>query len=652
MAKSVIGALSVEITADNEGLKKGIKGSAEALEIGAKQMRSKLNDLGKQFALVATAAAGIGAAIVKTNLTAIRELKNLAFAANTTVEEFQRGAFAAQQFGIEQEKYGDILKDVTERVGDFVTEGAGPMTRFFEQVAPKVGITAKAFQGLSGQQALGLYIESLEKANLTQQEMTVFMEDIASDSTRLIPLFQNNAKALNEMSDEAKNLGIGLSAIDVQKAEMANEALAKSAGATDALIKDVTIELAPIIGKLTEMLSAMGTQGNESANLIGKSLDGVVNIVGVFADGLHGVQIIFKTLEVAALGFSALATKVFQGVATVIATSIDGWVMMINDAINDINSIVDTGLKPLPSVRDSEFMQSIHTVGDNMRGLVSETNAELHNLLMEDLPSEGIKAFVATAQEEFQKVAQARVDAQAASGNNNELDNPAESKEVLYEKDKTLAIIEELRSRFDQENELQSGADGKFASQQEMLEQALANQWITKKQFADAEAQLEKDKQRAILDTTTSAIDAAAQALMLGGKKTQKIGKNLAIVAAVIKGKQAAVDAWQAGMSTGGPWAPAVAAAYTAASIARTTSMISSIKGGGKSMAGMSAGGSISPPSNAQQTATGQEGQQSPQRNVTINLAGSGMFSADQVRELIGQINEQVGDGVELVTGA
>jgi hypothetical protein len=39
-----------------------------------------------------------------------------------------------------------------------------------------------------------------------------------------------------------------------------------------------------------------------------------------------------------------------------------------------------------------------------------------------------------------------------------------------------------------------------------------------------------------------------------------------------------------------------------------------------------------------------------PSRNISISLAGSS-FSADTVRELITQINEQVGDGATLTAG-
>jgi hypothetical protein len=178
------------------------------------------------FALAGAAFAAGGAVIVKSSLSAIKELKTLSTAAGLTVAELQRGAFAARQAGIEQDKYADILKDVNDKVGDFLVTGAGPMVDFFEKIAPKVGITADAFKGLNSQEALGLYVKSLEEANVNQQEMTFFMEAIASDSTLLLPLLTENGKAMKEYAAQAEALGIGLSEIDVAKAIEAEENLA------------------------------------------------------------------------------------------------------------------------------------------------------------------------------------------------------------------------------------------------------------------------------------------------------------------------------------------------------------------------------------------------------------------------------------------
>ena len=68
-------------------------------------------------------------------------------------------------------------------VGDYVQTGAGPLADFFENIAPKVGLTADSFADLSSEQKLGAYVNALEKANLSQADMTFYMEAIASDAT-------------------------------------------------------------------------------------------------------------------------------------------------------------------------------------------------------------------------------------------------------------------------------------------------------------------------------------------------------------------------------------------------------------------------------------------------------------------------------------
>jgi hypothetical protein len=123
-----------------------------------------------------------------------------------------------------------------------------------------------------------------------------------------------------------------------------------------------------------------------------------------------------------------------------------------------------------------------------------------------------------------------------------------------------------------------------------------------------------------------------------------------AIIQAVIKGKQAAVDAWQAGMSTGGPWAPLVAASYAAASLANTGSMIKSIKAGGSSQGSVSGGGGGATTAAATSGGQQQQAQQQPQtvrQSFDINVIGEGLLSTDQVRALMNQITEQRNDGVE-----
>lgn len=64
-------------------------------------------------------------------------------------------------------------------------------------------------------------------------------------------------------------------------------------------------------------------------------------------------------------------------------------------------------------------------------------------------------------------------------------------------------------------------------------------------------------------------------------------------------------------------------------------------------------GGAVSTPSTSTTSVANNLNQQQnqPDRTINISMQGNSLFSADQVRELIGMINEQVGDGVTINTG-
>lgn len=199
MAGAVIGALRANLTLN----------SAQ-FESGAKRARSLMDRMGVSMAGLARAAAALGAAMGALGAVAIQnsqEILRYSRMLKVAPEEFQKWSAAAARAGIEQEALGDILKDFQEKVGEYLTTGAGGMTDFFEKIAPKVGATAEEFAKLSGPEAMQLYVSYLQKAGVGQKQMTFFMESMASESTRLLPLLMNNAAGLKEIGQSAENTG-------------------------------------------------------------------------------------------------------------------------------------------------------------------------------------------------------------------------------------------------------------------------------------------------------------------------------------------------------------------------------------------------------------------------------------------------------------
>ena len=643
MANTVIGALSVKITADASGVKDGIAAAGDALKVGEKQIRKSADKFVKWGAAGVAAAAAVTAAMVKMNLSTIKELRVIAEAADMTVAAFQRGAFAADKFGISQEKYGDILKDVNDRVGDFLITGAGPMVDFFETIAPKVGITAKAFKDLSGEQSLALYVKTLEDAGVSQQEMTFFMEAMSSESTKLIPLLKDNAAELEKMKKRAEDLGIGLTETQVAMAGLASQELSDTSAQFKGLTQLITIELSPILIAVSRHFTDMANQGGGAATYITKAIDGLVSAVGFVADAIHGWRVILKGVQVIALGVVAAIGTALKGMANGISLTVDGLIGIANSAIKQFNKLAPIDIKLIEATQNSDFIKNIDADAKFLVNTLIMAKGELAKLAGQEIPSATLKRFVAEAREEFAALAAAIVEDKKKAGDGDGVGVKETSVAADYQAE-TIGLMEAIGLRYLSEEEAELAH---LQRQMEMQKQALAEKRVTQKEHDDAMVGLKQKTEDAERKMTLANVQNGFKILAAGSKKAQKLYKAVAIYKALIAGKESAIQAWKSGMEAGGP---ILAAAYTAASIATTASMISGIKGGGSSAGGGTASPSASaasPSSASQQTA-----QNVPQMNRTIDISlpSTGLLSVDQVRELMAQINEQVGDGVQLTT--
>lgn len=260
-----LGRLNVILGLDSTEFTRGLNKS----EYQAKQTFDKIEAGARKFALAFSAASLVAgaAAVAWTRSIAEtgKELDRLATLSGTNAETLQRWTYATKTVGIEQEKLSDILKDVQDRVGDFITTGGGPMKDFFENIAPKIGVTADQFRKLSGPEALGLFVSSLEKAGLSQSEMTFYMEAMASDSTLLLPLLRDNARGMKDLGDEAASLGAIMSNETVAAAKELDLNLNRLKSTASGLSTELATGIVPVIN---DVFDAFEDTRNETKRLL------------------------------------------------------------------------------------------------------------------------------------------------------------------------------------------------------------------------------------------------------------------------------------------------------------------------------------------------------------------------------------------------
>ncbi|MCV7485117.1 phage tail protein [Acinetobacter baumannii] len=246
--------------------------------------------IGEEIARTAAEAIGAIPELVSAVGKASKELEIQSRLANANTTEFQEWAFAAQKVNVEQDKLSDIMKDVNDKFGDFMQTGGGEMADFFEKIAPKVNVTAKEFQGLSGPQILEKYYETLQKANVSQAEMTFYMESIADDATLLAPLLDNNAEKLKEYAKQAHDLGVIMSSEAMESTKEFNTALGTIQSTLQGVMTRMAAQAAPALTDLANRFLTFAVESKEGID------DSIKSIIGILESLFSIVGEIFNTI--------------------------------------------------------------------------------------------------------------------------------------------------------------------------------------------------------------------------------------------------------------------------------------------------------------------------------------------------------------------
>lgn len=211
MATASLGRLTLDLVAR-------ISGYTEPLSRAERETRRSTSAISESFDLASLAVKGFGVvmgglsvagviAYSEKVITAGNDIQKFSKLANASTAQLQYYAKGAETAGISLESFADKMKDMQDRIGDFQQTGGGPLADFFNNIAPRVGVTIQQFQKLSGPEALELFYNSLEKAGASTNDMKFYMEQIISDSSLLIPLLEKNGQGFKFWGDAAQKAG-------------------------------------------------------------------------------------------------------------------------------------------------------------------------------------------------------------------------------------------------------------------------------------------------------------------------------------------------------------------------------------------------------------------------------------------------------------
>jgi hypothetical protein len=531
-----IGNLLVRIGADTSGLKKGVSDSQSSLSKLSSSVRSGATDLVKYGSVAAAAGIALTAALVNKGRHAADEQAKLAQRLNTTVEAMANLERAGQLTGVSMNTIATAARTLDVNMAKAEQGTAAQASAF-----AALGVSMDTLRKMPVDQRIATINEALRNNVDATQRAAVAADIFGSRNAQALSLIDTSV--LTTAAREAQIFGTALSDIDAAKVEIANDAFSRIQMALDGLAKQLAVRFAPVLQAIGDMFLSAAEDAGGMGTIADRVFKGMVSGVGFVLDAIRGLQVVVKGIQ---LAFSAVGT-VFSQVATRI---IDGWthvVEMIAGGAKNIAKGVNLVLEPFGKAIPMDLFDSVIAGTEKTRAAMADIResslaatqtigAEMHELMMQQMPSEALKEKIA----EYQGI----TDEAAAF----ELERRAKHQMDLTE-------IEE------------AGADARIET-------------------AEREGRTREQILKGAWDALTTLMNSRSRKLF-------EIGKVAAISQALVSTYQGAAEA----LKLGWPLGPPAAAAITTAGLAQVQNIKAQSFGGGGKGGG---GGSVTQNINAQ----------------------------------------------------
>lgn len=406
-----VASLLVSIGADISGLQEGGKQAAKSMQ----DLGKHAADLGKRMAALGAAAAAAGAAmvagLVKSGLESIDAQAKLARSMDATVDSLRTLTLAAENAGLStQEMEGNLLR-MNRRLGEMARTGSGPAAAALKTL----GLSAQDLLKLPLDQRVAVISEEISKLGTGAEMASVAFGIFGDAGIKMVPMLKEGSAGIRAAAQEMRDFGLSVSQVDATKIEMTNDAITRIGRVLESVRNHLAIAFAPMLQELAERFNNLARENNGFGQQAAQTAESVAKGFGFLGDVLRGLHVVIKGLQLIAEGFGATFYSVIQGIMEAVVALNDAVARDINKTIGWFNSL-GASIEELPLMTNSAWVNDFRQFAEGSRERVARVRGELHDLAMQEMPSDKIAAFFDDVRKRADEAAQAVVDSQLGGG--------------------------------------------------------------------------------------------------------------------------------------------------------------------------------------------------------------------------------------------
>lgn len=665
---NILESLGLRLFVDNDDLVAGFEDSEKQAkksgkEIGdgfGKTAQKGVSTLTKGMGKLVVAIGGVAAGMASVSkiwqgLASGAQAASLANRLQISVQSFTELSFAARQAGLDQKDFGDVLKDIAERVADAANAGGE-----YEEALNLIGLRGKELKDLALDEQFTEIIRALGGVSNAGDQAWAAMTLASDAGFKLVSMAAQGAEGLEEMRKQAREMGATLDDNTGRAALMAQNALRGLNQALDVAATKIAVELTPAIlafskalpgiitgaASFAGVLQGVGRAGVIALEMVAALGRGLQTSVNLTVEGLKALTTIYK----ATLSSLWEATKVAaEGMGNIFEATWDLIVAHGREAFPELTKFIMDELAAISKGID-------RALGDEVGKKFRRAGKDLDAFRTTAKDTGGAIMSVAQAQENlsaaFDEAPQKFNDAMATGLSTME----AFGGQIAQAKAQMMQAIAEAADSQNTFGDILADFDG-FVVQMEGGFARISQAWqkmLTEGAAGEKKiAQLREVTALDVASTLTNIVKATAANMNAENEKAFERQKKWQIAAAIVDSIRGAVAAYQAAQSIEPPWGQIIGAANAAAALAFGYNNVRQIRSTrfGSSEPGLAGagGGQASMPGGAQGAA---EGAQAPvQQNVTnvsVSFMGRTRSEQQQVRDNLMAISDAQGDNMNL----
>lgn len=293
MAQKNLTRLNVALTMTTGAFTRSTQSAISAASAMGERMKGAI--LGPIGAVTGALSTGAFVVAVRAAAQRIDELAKSADRLGVSTQSLAGFRYAAEQTGVSIELVEQSMTKLQVRV-----EQAAAGNKQAADSLAALGLSVADLAKLPADQQMAKVADALNGLGTQGQRASAAVALFGEQGTKMAGMLAMGSAGLQKATTDAEKMGLALSRVDAAKVEESNLALGRIAKVIEGAMNVAAVKLSPIITAIANEMTRASTNTQGFGSVMDSVIRGGVAVVGFLANAWAGLEIVFRTVRIAA----------------------------------------------------------------------------------------------------------------------------------------------------------------------------------------------------------------------------------------------------------------------------------------------------------------------------------------------------------------